>query len=465
MLNLFSRIVFLFGIFLGLIVSSWGINYIHDPYYIFDKPYSLTRAPIPSRTTNAVNLHLGGNKGGKAKNGRIPTVAIIDTDFNPDHTKRLADKGVIHPSALKKLNPYVLTPNEETRPAYNDPMYAQKIARSALKNTITAYGALNHGSAVMQDLHDIAPESRILPIDLKLYTNGPQWISGPEAMARAIRAAIAQKVDVINLSLRFCSNSINSDTIEALKEAVQKGIIIVKAAGNDGINNLWDMWDNFWGFFRKSKTQEVYEKLKGKGILFVGSLRYDRHGQEEISNFSQLPNPDDKNKKPHFLFAPGEDLRLPIENKKNTFTSGTSFSAPTAAGGALLLLKHAWDKGYAVNSEDILNIMERSGRDITYYRWWPFSNVNYKSLDLSAAQALLDRKFKPGAKPALSPAPVVKKLVSKPSPTKKLLSKNKVKKQKSIQKKAQKKQRKLIKKKNKSKKRKKSSRLAFSISF
>jgi len=420
-------ILFTFSFF--SIAPSWADNYIHDPNFILEDHPSGSKTPLLRHATSASYLHIEGNKGGQALNGRRPKAAIIDLDFNPHHTQSLIDKGVIHPLSASSLNNNVILPEDGLDRSWSSDPYHLSLYKEIRKekyDEVTKNGALNHGSAVMEALHQIAPESQILPIDLNFFCS-TECLTRPKGLAKAIRNATAEGVDVINLSLTFRTDLIDTDTIEAFKEAVNKGVIFVKSAGNDGYSSLWKTAiDYFQSLFIKPMAETVFKAVDGKGILYVGSLKYKSNGQEEISSFSQRPDPNDTGKKPHFFFAPGENVQLPIESKKSTLTEGTSFSAPAAAGGVLLMLKHAWDKGYAASPEDILNILEESGNTITHNGW--FSKTDYKSLDLFKARQLMDRKFErnvvppsvPPAIPVSLPTPAVTRpipVVTPPAPT------------------------------------------------
>ncbi|MDK3155685.1 S8 family serine peptidase, partial [Kamptonema cortianum] len=293
--------------------------------------------------------------------------------------------------------------------------------RKAWYDLFTIKDASNHGSGVMEALHLVAPKVQLLPIDT-LVLDDELNSSASHKLTKAIRTAIAHQVNVINMS--FSLSSLNQEGMEAIADAVRQGIAIFIAAGNDSspglIHRIHDMWDKVKGMFVKSNEQKLFERLKGKGILFAGALGYHRNGEEEVASFSQLP---DASMKSRFLLAPGVDIPVHAKCGSNKLVSGTSFSSPVAAGGYLLLLQHALDNGYPYgSSETLLDILQDSGKNVTYERWWPFENEEYKSIDLYAAQKLLDRKFKHIVKEPAPKRPVVRKavpqkpVIKKPAP-------------------------------------------------
>lgn len=161
--------------------------------------------------------------------------------------------------------------------------------------------------------------------------------------------------------------------------------------------------------------------------------------KEQVSDFTQLPEPVN-GAHPHFILAPGEQLRLPIEyNKEDKLINGTSFAAPTSSGAYLLLKQHAIEKRYPATPEHILNIMEESGRHLTYKSSIFSATKIFKTLDVHAARILLDHKFrekprvtyksKPPitiSQPSIQKISVVKKPVPKTPEVKKSTAKTSV---------------------------------------
>ena len=74
----------------------------------------------------------------------------------------------------------------------------------------------------------IAPESSI--VSYKVSEDGEEVAS--DLIVKAIEQAITDDVDIINISLGV--NRTNSKIDEAVNKAVEQGIVVIAAAGNDG---------------------------------------------------------------------------------------------------------------------------------------------------------------------------------------------------------------------------------------
>ena len=57
-------------------------------------------------------------------------------------------------------------------------------------------------------------------------------LSSPQLIIKAIEQAIEDEVDIINISLGV--NRTNSKIDQVVNEAINNGIVVVAAAGNDG---------------------------------------------------------------------------------------------------------------------------------------------------------------------------------------------------------------------------------------
>lgn len=89
-----------------------------------------------------------------------------------------------------------------------------------------------HGSNVTGIIISLFPQAKILPI--KYYNPKKSGVANLEALNKSLKAAIDANVDIINLS----GGGPEADNTEysLLKEAQEKGIIVVLAAGNEKSN-------------------------------------------------------------------------------------------------------------------------------------------------------------------------------------------------------------------------------------
>lgn len=152
----------------------------------------------------------------------------------------------------------------------------------------------------------VAPEAKILPIKV-LDNNGR---SSYDQIARGLRTAIDQRVDIINMSLG--SPSAPPQVIHRLiQEAVQQKIIVVAAAGNDG-----------GGVNYPAHYDEV---------IAVGAV--DKNGN--LANFSSRGSEID-------AVAPGVEIYSTHLHNNYATLRGTSQASPFIAGICALLL--AWSR-------------------------------------------------------------------------------------------------------------------------
>lgn len=150
----------------------------------------------------------------------------------------------------------------------------------------------------------LAPEARLLPLKINVGGSGT---FASDALAQAIDYAIAQRVNIINLSLTVDQNT--QLVLEAVQRALDRGIVVVAAAGNDG------------GAVAFPATMS--------GVIAVAAVGQDGL----VANFS--------NRGPEIsIAAPGAGIYTTYGSGTYVSTSGTSFAAPMvsaaiAAGMAL----------------------------------------------------------------------------------------------------------------------------------
>jgi hypothetical protein len=174
--------------------------------------------------------------------------------------------------------------------------------------------------------HGVAPNAKILPINVFDSYGSFDYI-----LAEAILYAAENGADVINMSLGAPFEMPLVE--EAIKKAVEKGVVIVAAAGNDGA------------------IQYNYP-ASYDGVITVGATN-------------------DKNKKAYFttygpsidVVAPGEDVYSTLSDAgKSTFykLSGTSMASPIVAGVAALIKSKYPD----LNTYEVEHILESTATDL-----------------------------------------------------------------------------------------------------
>lgn len=399
----------LFGVFtVGLLcaVSNFPLYAGKlDPQVIFEEE-KRGLATCPEKTTKAAALHEEGIKGQGLK------AAIIDQGFFPDYTEELRD--LIDPVAFSENLIYHST--EECK-SFN--IHTLLCLTDRLKNQVSIDNAQkikkyeniinrkcfnldentnSHGSMVMETLHLIAPESKFLPIDIHSYGPNRGRVSD-DLVAYGIRKAIEYGADVINMSILITNYS--DQIVEACQEARRKDIPIIFSAGNDSQKNfpvfLYEDGYQDTNTLKNNYKIDLFDALQGKGVWFAGALKYKKDGEETLTYYTQHPVERTKN---HFICAAG--CKIPVHAPPaSLWGCGTSAAVPIVTGGYLLLKEFARAKGYTLSSQEILDIMYESGRDVVH----SFRNsirtdiqlpeeVVYKSLDLEKAKKKIEEKFK-----------------------------------------------------------------------
>ncbi|OIK15986.1 hypothetical protein BIV60_06775 [Bacillus sp. MUM 116] len=232
------------------------------------------------------------------------TIAVIDTGIDGNHPE---------------LNGKVLPAYDEINPMNHGApdqhgTHVTGIIAAAKGNGIGGYG--------------INPNVKILPIDV--FDRG--GFITDYTLAQAVLYAANHGAKVINMSLG--SPMPSSILGDAVKTAIQKGVTIVAASGNDGASS--------------SNYPASYE-----GVIGVGSVNKSKH----LSYFSSYgPSMD--------IVAPGEDIYAPFYDyeKKSTFQtlSGTSMASPMVAGAASLLLS----KYPKLKPAQVEYILEHTAKDL-----------------------------------------------------------------------------------------------------
>jgi serine protease len=154
--------------------------------------------------------------------------------------------------------------------------------------------------------HGVNPKAKILPIDV--FSGG--FYTSDYTIAEGILYAISKKVDVINMSLGGSQESPILE--EAVKKAVEAGITIVAAAGNN--------------YGESISYPAAYE-----GVIAVSATNQ----ADELAEFSSYGSFVD-------IAAPGEAVYNsvfdPYKGSSFAYLSGTSMATPVVAGVASLLL-------------------------------------------------------------------------------------------------------------------------------
>ncbi|MCF3106627.1 type VII secretion-associated serine protease mycosin [Streptomyces roseoverticillatus] len=186
----------------------------------------------------------------------------------------------------------------------------------------------------------IAPESVIIPI----RQNDEKGTGTSRTLAQGIGLAVAAGARVINISQDTTKAlSPDSDLELAVKDALEKDVVVVASAGNDGLGG---------------EVKETYPAAY-KGVLAVAAS--DRNN--ERATFSQPGE---------FVgvAAPGVEMVSTVPLGGQCVDNGTSFSAPYVAGvAALIRAKHPDWKQHQVVAQ-IEQTAERATNGHDRYIGW-----------------------------------------------------------------------------------------------
>lgn len=167
-----------------------------------------------------------------------------------------------------------------------------------------------------------------------------------EDVAEAIEYAAANGARVINLSLAGRSNSSLIQT--ALINAVAAGVVVVVAAGNDGVEISSS---NFYAPAGYAKDID--------GVIAVGATIADTGVMAPYSNYNPLyvemaaPGSYTMNSNPTGLYT------LDVDNRYAHY-DGTSFSAPLVAGAAALTVAWLQSQSLPFTAGDIENYLKQA---------------------------------------------------------------------------------------------------------
>ncbi len=158
-------------------------------------------------------------------------------------------------------------------------------------------------------------------MSIRAVPNGDEY---DKDIALAIRYAVDNGARIINCSFGK-SFSPNAEWVyDAIKYAASKDVLIVHAAGNDGLN-LDDPDNPNYPNDQVNNGPEIADN-----VITVGALNPE-YGSEMVASFSNYGkiNVD--------IFAPGKDIYSPRTNNKYDYIMGTSFAAPAVSGIAALI--------------------------------------------------------------------------------------------------------------------------------
>lgn len=145
-------------------------------------------------------------------------------------------------------------------------------------------------------------------------------------VANAIRYAVDNGAKILNMSFGKPVSPGKNVVWDAFKYAQDKGVLLVKAAGNENEDVSQDV--AYPTNFKNATDQKPFIN----NMIVVGASTNDNEFlRADFSNYNQ---------KMVNVFAPGEKIYSTVPNGKYKYEQGTSMASPVVAGAAAVLLAY-----------------------------------------------------------------------------------------------------------------------------
>lgn len=160
-----------------------------------------------------------------------------------------------------------------------------------------------------------------------------------QSVIKAINYAIYKKVDIINMSLGTTAN--DRGLYNAVKKAVNKGILVCCASGNSGDRNALTDENDYPG---------AYEEVISVGAMGTGL---------EVSYFSNSNKYVD-------IVAPGENITSAFIGGGLKSLTGTSMACPCVSGALALLIEWSTQEfGRRLSESELYGLLIKNTKTIT----------------------------------------------------------------------------------------------------
>lgn len=165
-------------------------------------------------------------------------------------------------------------------------------------------------------------------------------------IANAIRYAVDNGAKILNMSFGKPVSPGKEEVWKAFKYAQDKGVLLVKAAGNDNE----DISEHI--HYPTNYVDVMDAKPIVDNVLTVGaSTRYSDRLRAGFSNYDE---------KLVDVFAPGAEIYSPIPDAKYMYLQGTSMASPVVAGAAAILKAYMPNLTPAQIIEALVNTSNKS---------------------------------------------------------------------------------------------------------
>jgi thermitase len=179
----------------------------------------------------------------------------------------------------------------------------------------------------------IAPDCRLMAVRVlaTLEAGGRKQGAGVvDNINPAIKWAVDQRADVINMSLGIRHTGGGLPHEDVIRYALARGVTVVAASGNDG-------------------TDTKYYPGALPGVIAVGAVDNEGAVASFTSYGARIT-----------VVAPGVNILSSFAKGRYAVASGTSQAAPCVAGAVALLKSFARDNGFGLNVEDVARILRET---------------------------------------------------------------------------------------------------------
>src|SRR5690606_32817792 len=166
-------------------------------------------------------------------------------------------------------------------------------------------------------------------------------------VANSIRYAVDNGAKILNMSFGKPVSPGKKVVWDAFRYAEKKGVLLVKAAGNDNEDNQNSV------HYPTNFKDPADDKPFLKNMIVVGASTKDAETlRAGFSNF---------NSKMVDVFAPGQQIYSTVPDAKYTYEQGTSMASPVVAGAAAVLLAYMPE----LNPEQIIEALVKTSNRST----------------------------------------------------------------------------------------------------
>ncbi len=281
---------------------------------------SVASTNIDQHSTSGLNVAAFANAGGSEILTPFSAAQLIDWPNNSEQISHGIKIGMID-GGVNKNHPALHNQDITTRE------FTANGATPVQLDHGTAVASLLVGNPSTGDLRGLLPNATLFAANIFSQDRNGRIIGDPMAFSNAIDWLIDMDVSVINVSL---TGKTNGHMERAINKAVEHGILVVAAAGNNRGNSGRD----YPGAYRN--------------VLAATAVDADLN----IYAYASLGS--------HVDFAaPGVSLRM-ASNSGSEVLSGTSFAAPFLTATVALSLR---DQG-AINASTIRTRLSNTARDL-----------------------------------------------------------------------------------------------------